>query len=330
MSKCLIGLPLGGRFPKEIKDYLEANKIEVIENPYGRKLSEEELINLIKDCDATLAAAEPYTKRVLEVAKKLKIIARMGVGYDNVDLKAATERGIYVTWTPIPELAYAMAEHTMALILTFVKRIPYMNQEVRKGIWEPEKWGTLIEDLYHLTLGLLGVGRIGGEVAKRAKAFGMNIVYYDIVRRKDLEDSLGIKYVSFNDLLSLSDILSIHTPLTPETKGMINEEAINKMKRNAIIINTARGAIIDEKALAKALMENRIAGACLDVLSEEPPTETHVFYKLGDRLQNLILTPHIGYGQHTGRAMGLTAAEDVVRVLRGEKPKYLLNVEVVK
>ncbi|GBC74898.1 Hydroxypyruvate reductase [archaeon HR06] len=330
MSKCLIGLPLGGRFPKDIKDYLEAHKIEVIENPYGRKLSEEELMSLIKDCDATLAAAEPYTKKVLEVAKKLKIIARMGVGYDNVDLKAATERGIYVTWTPIPELAYAMAEHTMALILTFVKRIPYMNQEVRKGIWEPEKWGALIEDLYHLTLGLLGVGRIGGEVAKRAKAFGMSIIYYDIVRRKDLEDSLGIKYVSFNDLLSLSDILSIHTPLTPETKGMINEEAINKMKRNAIIINTARGAIIDEKALAKALMENRIAGACLDVLSEEPPTETHVFYKLGDRLQNLILTPHIGYGQHTGRAMGLTAAEDVVRVLRGERPKYLLNIEVIK
>ncbi|MEM4312246.1 MAG: phosphoglycerate dehydrogenase [Nitrososphaerales archaeon] len=329
MSKCLIGLTLGGRFPKDIRDYLEAHRVEVIENPYGRKLNEDEVIELIKDCDATLAAAEPYTKRVIDSAKRLKIIARMGVGYDNVDLKAATEKGIFVTWTPIPELAYAMAEHTMALILTFVKRIPYMNQEIRKGIWEPEKWGIKVEDLYHLTLGLLGLGRIGGEVAKRAKTFGMNLIYYDIVRRKDLEESLGIKYVSFDELLAQSDILSIHTPLTPETKGIINEQAISKMKKNAIIVNTARGAIIDEEALSKALIENKIAGACLDVLSEEPPTKSHVFYKLGDKIPNLIFTPHLGYGQYTGRVMGITAAEEVIRVLSGEKPKYLLNTEVL-
>jgi phosphoglycerate dehydrogenase-like enzyme len=176
---------------------------------------------------------------------------------------------------------------------------------------------------------LLGVGRIGAEVAKRAKAFGMKIIYYDVVRRQDLENSLGMRFVHFDELLSESDVLSIHTPLTPQTHHVIDAKALSKMKKTAIIVNTARGPIIDEKALADALKKGEIAGAALDVFSEEPLTSSHVFHQLGESLPNLIITPHHGIGMYTVRAMIRGAAEEVVTVLSGGEPRYAVN-KIVK
>ena len=311
--------------PTEVNHLLSQHGIELTRNPHGRALSENDLIDLLKDYDAALAGPEPYTSRVMDSAPKLRIIARTGVGYDKVDVDAATQRRIYVTWTPIPELAQAMAEQTFALMLSLLKRTPLLNGAIRQGKWDRTAWSKEIRDLYPMTLGLLGTGRIGSEVAKRAKAFQMKVIYYDAIRMNDLESSLGIEYVSLDELLRRSDVLSIHVPLTPQTKGMVNADALRRMKRSAIIINTARGGIIDESALASALEEGTIGGAALDALTEEPPSEGHVFYRLGDRLPNLIVTPHTGIGTETVRAMALAAAEDVARVLNGQKPKYTLN-----
>jgi len=326
MYKCLFTAgKLSGRFPPDVKTYLGEKGIELVENPFGNAISAEQLISVIANYDAVIAGGEPYNKSTLKFASKLKIIARVGVGYDRVDLEEATRRGIFVTLTPISEIASAEAEHTFALILSFVKKIPYMNSEVRRGIWEPEKWGGLIGDLYGMTLGIVGLGRIGGEVARRAKAFGMKTFYYDVERKPELEGELGIKFSGLDELLSESDIVSLHTPLFPGTHDLINKETIAKMKKGAILINTSRGQIVDSSALYSALKTGQLSGACLDVIDEEPPSSGHVFYELGDELPNLILTQHVGYGPKTGRALVYCAAEDVVRVLRGEPPKYLLN-----
>jgi phosphoglycerate dehydrogenase-like enzyme len=185
------------------------------------------------------------------------------------------------------------------------------------------------DDLYYLSFGLLGAGRIGKEVVKRVKAFGAKVIYHDVVRAVDMEEALGVEHVTFDELLSRVDVLSIHTPLTPQTRGVINAAAIEKMKRNAVIINTARGEIIDERALADALEKGRIRGAGLDALTQEPPREGHVFYKLGDRFPNLVLTPHVGFGRHTFDLMVRAAAEDVARVLQGEVPKYSINAREI-
>jgi D-3-phosphoglycerate dehydrogenase / 2-oxoglutarate reductase len=329
-STCLLGITgVGTRYPEEVRGYLGRNNVELIENARSKVLNEEELLEVIPGVDAVLASVEPYTARVLGAAERLRVISRVGVGYNNIDLAAATKEGISVTWTPIPELAYAVAEHAFAHILSFAKKIPLMNRDVREGRWESEKWSTQMVDLYGSTIGLLGLGRIGSEVARRAKAFRMKVIYYDVVRRKDLEKSLGLTYVSFDMLFSEADVVSIHTPLTPETRGIVDRRAIGLMKKDAVLVNTARGPIVEEAALAEALESGKIGGACLDVLSEEPPTGGHAFYKLGDRLPNLILTPHLDYGPRTARVMIMTAAEDLVRVLNGQRPRYLLNQDVI-
>jgi phosphoglycerate dehydrogenase-like enzyme len=316
--------------PPELKPHFEENSIELTENPLGHALSEDELLTFLPRFDAALAGPEPYTERVIAACPNLKIIARTGVGYDKVDVEAASRRGIYVTWTPIPELSYAIAEQTFALILSFIKRIPHLNQSIREGKWDRAKWSKEIENLYPKTLGLLGLGRIGAEVARRAKSHRMSLIYYDSVRMLELEEELGIRYTSLDELLSTADIISIHVPLTPATRGLINDRTIRKMKTTAIIVNTARGAIIDEQALAQALKERRLGGALLDVLSEEPPSETNVFFKLGERFPNLVITPHVAQGPQTLRAMTLAAADDIIRVLDGRTPRYLLNKDTLE
>lgn len=317
------------RFPEDIVEYLAAHGIEPIRNPYTGAISEDQLIELIKDADATLSAGEAYSARVFGSLPKLKIVARVGVGFDAVDVKAATEMGVIVTTTPVHELAQGMAEHTFALLLSFVKKVPQMNADLRQGEWRTGLWGKQVGDLYGLTFGLFGVGRIGSETAKRAKAFDMKLVYHDVVRREDLEMSLGMEYVSFDRLLAESDVLSLHAPLTPQTRGIINDAAFSKMKPTAVLINTARGAVVDEAALVRALEQKRIAGACIDAFTIEPLAPPHPFYKLQDKLPNLILTPHMGYGSRTGRSMMYYAADQAIDALAGGTPKNMLNPEVI-
>jgi phosphoglycerate dehydrogenase-like enzyme len=315
--------------PSELEGFLRGRGVEFAYNPLKRALREEDMASVLKGYDAALAGGEPYTEKVMDAAPDLKIIARTGVGYDQIDVPAATKRGIVVTTTPIPELSYAVAELAIGHLLGFVKRIPQLNRAIRLGEWDRQKWTQEVGDAYHLTLGLLGAGRIGFEVAKRAKALGMHVIYHDVVRMAEVEKAAGAEFVGLDELLSRADAISIHTPLTPATRGMVNREFLGKMKKSAFLINTARGKIVDEGALAEALTEGRIAGACLDVLNEEPPSEKSPFYRLGDRIPNLILTPHAANGPYTFGRMAMAAAEDVARVLEGNPPVYPLNKEAL-
>lgn len=317
------------RFPQDVRETLTSRGFEIISNPYPGAISEDQLIELISEADGTLAANEPYTARVFDALPRLKIVSRVGVGFDTVDVRAATDRGVIVTTTPVRELAQAMAEHTFALLLSLAKKVPQMDADVRKGEWRGTYWGGQVVDLYGLTLGLFGVGRIGSEVAKRARSFEMKLIYHDVVRREDLERSLGMEYVSFERLLSDSDVLSLHSPLSPETRHAIDDAALARMKPTAILVNTSRGAVIDEAALARALEAGRIAGACLDAYSTEPLAPPHPFYKLGERFPNLVLTPHLGYGPRTGRAMIHQAAAQVIDALDGRVPQNVLNPDVL-
>lgn len=323
MHRCLYAGTLA--VPSETKADLASAGIELVVNPHGRALSEDDLISLLGDFDAVLAGPERYSAGVISSSERLRIIARTGVGYDKVDVNAATQNHVYVTWTPVPELASSVADMAVGLMLALVKRIPQLNEEVREGRWERQRWSTEVGDLRGHTLGLLGLGRIGSEVAARAKTFGMRVIYYDVVRMEQRERELSIEYVPLEQLLARSDVLSIHAPLTPETKNIIDHAALEKMKPTAFLVNTSRGELVDEKALAEALRSKRLAGAGLDVLSQEPPTAGHVFYKLGEDLPNLILTGHVAFGKDTFGAMVAAACEDVKRALRGETPRYLLN-----
>ncbi len=315
--------------PSELEGFLRGRGVEFAYNPLKRALREEDMASVLKGYDAALAGGEPYTEKVMDAAPDLKIIARTGVGYDQIDVPAATKRGIVVTTTPIPELSYAVAELAIGHLLGFVKRIPQLNRAIRLGEWDRQKWTQEVGDAYHLTLGLLGAGRIGFEVAKRAKALGMHVIYHDVVRMAEVEKAAGAEFVGLDELLSRADAISIHTPLTPATRGMVNREFLRKMKKSAFLVNTARGKIVDEGALAEALTEGRIAGACLDVMNEEPPSEKSPFYRLGDRIPNLILTPHAANGPYTFGRMAMAAAEDVARVLEGNPPVYPLNKEAL-
>ena len=330
-KKCLFTFRLGDstKFLTDLSETFKARDIELKVNILGRIHTEEELIAELSDAEAVLAGIDPYTARVMDSAKKLKIIARIGVGYETVDLAAATQRGIYVTWTPIPELAKAVADETFALMLSVLRKVPQLNRHVREGGYDIEMASAISLDIYPLTLGIIGLGKIGAEVAKRAACFGMKVLYYDAIRRQDLEKEWNLQYVPLEELLASSDIVTIHTPLTPETRGMIGKREISLMKKGAVIVNTARGPIIQEQPLYDALVEERLGGAGLSVLSEEPPTPKSPFYKLGDKLPNVLFLPHTGAAINTRRLIALTAAEDVIAVLEGRQPKYLLNKEVL-
>lgn len=325
MLKCLYAGTLA--LPAEAREALATHGVELVRKRLARPPRERELQSAIANVDAVLAGAEPYTAKLIESAHRLKIIARTGIGYDAIDIRAAAAKGVIVTWTPIPELASSVAEHTIALILASSRRIPFLDREVRQGRWERSKWSGDISDLHGQTLGILGLGRIGKEVARRGGAFGMRVVYHDLRRMADAERELGVRYASFGELLEISDILSLHIPLTPRTYNLIDSKAISRMKSTAVLVNTSRGAVVDESALAEALRKGIIRGAALDVMTEEPPSRKHVFYKLRDELPSLILTPHLGAGRDAFRAMAGTAVADVIRVLGGEKPRYPLVAE---
>lgn len=323
MKRCLaLALSIYPSDYTELRAIFFSHDIEIRSNPLGRKPTDNELTSMLEGVDGVLAGSETYNGSVFGSARNLRIVARVGVGYENVDIKAATQHHVVVTWTPIPELAVSVAEETFALILSLLKRTPQRDYEMREGRYDTS---VPTSDAFSLTLGILGLGRIGFEVAKRAKSFEMRLLYHDSVRKKELEQELGITYVSFDTLLKESDIVSVHIPHTSETNRIVGADEFGQMKKDAYLINTARGAIIDEKALLEALEDEKIAGAALAVYSQEPPTEKHPFYKIDRRLPNTILVPHMAVGATTRKAMMRAAAEDVIAVLEGKKPRYPLN-----
>jgi len=268
---------------------------------------------------------------LLQQAKKLRIIAQYAVGYDNIDVSCATQLGIYVTNTP-GVLTEATAELTWALILAVARRIVESDHFVRWGEWDRLKTGwhphmMLGVELKGKVLGVIGLGRIGSRVAEiGVKGFNMKAIYYDVKRNEKIEKELGMEYRDLDTLLREADIISIHVPLTKETYHMINEERLKKMKRGAILINTARGAIIDTKALVKALEEGWIAGVGLDVFEQEPLPLNHPL----TAFKNVVLVPHIGSATYESRhAMAELVAENLIAFYEGREPPTLVNKEVL-
>ena len=271
-------------------------------------LSPPELMKEVAEADVLVVrSATKVTREVIEAGKKLKIIARAGVGLDNIDQEAARERGIKVLNAP-ESVSVAVAELVMGFMLSWCRKIPAADSSMKQGQWEKSKFmGT---ELRGKTLGIVGTGRIGLEVARRARAFDMKLLGYDIVQNPEFT-ALGGKYVDLETLLKSSDFVSLHVPLTDQTRNMIGEKELKMMKKTAVLINTARGAVVNEEALIRALQEGWIAGACLDVYWREPLGD-HVLTKLS----NVILTPHIGAStEEAQREAALVIAEKIRREL---------------
>jgi glyoxylate reductase len=290
--------------------------------------SKEEIIRRIKDKQALVSLlTDPIDEEVINSAPNLRIIAQYAVGFDNIDLKAATKRGIYVTNTP-EVLTETTADFAFALMLAVARRVAEADKYVRNGKWKVA-WHPLMmlgEDVHGRTLGIVGLGRIGCAVARRAKGFDMKILYYDVIRREDLERELGIKYVDLETLLRESDFVTIHTPLTPETYHLIGEKQLRMMKKTAFLINTSRGKVVDQKALYKALKEGWIAGAALDVFEQEPISMDDPLLEL----ENVVLAPHIASATHETRSkMAEIVAENLLAFKRGEVPPTLVNKDVL-
>ncbi len=284
------------------------------------------LISKIKDKDGMICY--PYDSidaDVINAGTKLKAISTYSVGYDHIDVKTATSRGIPVGYTP-EVLTRATADMTMALMLSLFRRIPEGDKLIRN-----DKWNTIFgpyeflgTDLYQKTLGIFGMGRIGKAVAKRAAGFEMNIIYHNRTRLSIKEEKkLGVKYVLLDNLFRTSDVVSIHSPHTPQTHEIVNLKLLKKMKKTSFLINTARGKIINEKDLAIALKRKIIAGAGLDVFQREPINSKHPIVKTN----NSILTPHSGSATiETRKKMAEIAIRNLVLSLSGRKPIYQVRL----
>jgi D-3-phosphoglycerate dehydrogenase len=283
--------------------------------------TEDEVIAAAHDADAIIFAFAPITAHVLDALPKVRVAVRNGVGYDAIDVQAATDRGIWVANVPdycIPEVA----DHAMAMLLGLARKMLPLDAHVRRGEFSTIQASRPIYRIEGKTLGLVGMGRIGREVAKRAKAFGLNVIVFDKYLSPEQADAAGARLASFDDVMSHSDFISVHTPLTNETRHMMNAEAIRKMKKTAYLINVARGAIIDTVALAQALMQGEIAGAGIDVFENEPLPADH---PLRDA-PNTILHPHAAwYSEESLTQLQASAGEEVARVLRGEPLKNPVN-----
>lgn len=262
---------------------------------------------------------------LLSQAANIKVVSNMAVGFDNIDIAACTERGIPVGNTP-GVLTEGTADLTMAILLAAARRLFEANQDARQGkwkTWSPTGW--LGKDLSGATLGIIGMGQIGSAVAERASGFGMDIIFSDPDPNKEMTDKLGAKHVSFEQLLQESDFISLHIPLTPQTRHMINEDELKIMKPSALLINTSRGPIVNQDALINALRDDWIAGAALDVTDPEPLPPEHPLFKL----PNCLIVPHIGSATwNTRRHMAERACVNLLAGLEGQRLPYCVNPEV--
>jgi D-3-phosphoglycerate dehydrogenase len=263
--------------------------------------------------DGIIVGIDPITKRVIDNASKLKVISKYGVGVDNIDLESAKERNILVTNTPNAN-SNAVAELTLGLIISVLRSISLSDRRVRE-----KKWDRFIGyELYGKTLGVIGTGSIGKRVIKLLRGFDLNILCYDKFPDYELAEKENLKYVNFDELLKRSDIITIHIPLTEETRHLISERELSLIKKTAVIINTSRGGIINERYLYKFLKEGKIYGAGLDVLEDEPPQNSPLI-----ELDNVVITSHIGaHIQESIENMAFMAIDNLISVLKGKEPKY--------
>lgn len=289
---------------------------DLLFNPYGRPLTEEELIPLLSECDGYLAGLDFVTEHVLEKCPRLKVISRYGAGYDRVDLAAAKKMGIAVTNTPGAN-AEAVGELAIALTLSVARRIAPLDTATRKGEWVRSTG----MELKGKTMGIIGLGSIGRIVARCAIGFQMNVIAYDPFIDTGSLDSTQIQTCTLEQIYEQADVISLHLPLTASTKHLIDSDALSKMKSSAILINTSRGGIIDEDAAYKALKNGQLGGLGLDVYEMEPPENSPLF-----TLDNVVVTPHTG--AHTREAtlhMADLSVRNLIAVLSGQNCPYIVN-----
>jgi len=293
------------------------------EVPPGRQV----LLEHVRDVEGLLCLlTDKVDAELMNKAPKLRVVSNYAVGYDNVDVVEATRRGIIVTNTP-DVLTETAADLAFALMMAAARRIVEGDKLVRAGNWKT--WGPLIllgQDIHGATLGIIGFGRIGRAVARRAQGFGMKSLYYDLRRADEVEKELGVEYAEFERLLTESDFVTVHTNLTTETHNLIGAKELARMKKTAVLVNTARGPIVDNIALFEALRDRKIAFAALDVTEPEPIPSNHPLLSLS----NVIITPHIASATVATRTkMGLMAADNLISGLKGQIPPNPVNPEIL-
>jgi len=298
----------------EAKQMLTDAGFELVCNDTGRKLDRDEQKAMIADAYAIIAGTEPYDADMLSACKELKVMVRFGVGTDNFDLKTMREMGVQVG---VIANHNAVAEFALTLLLSTLKNVPLYDTAVRNAGWNRYT----MRELSGKTVGLMGFGRIGRRLAQLLSGFGTNTIAYDPFMNEEAAKQLNVKPVSFDELLAQSDIVSLHLPMSPETRHIINEDTLAKMKDGAILINTARGGLVSEKALVAALESGKLAGAGLDVYETEPVTPGNPLYGI----QNTVLSPHVSaLSIETNFEAGMTCARSILQVSEGGKPVYPL------
>jgi len=312
-----------------VSDPLSQRGLEILEKEKNLRfdlkpgLAPEELKKILPEYDAIIIRSETKLKAdIIEAGNRLKVIGRAGIGLDNVDLSAATKKGVVVMNTP-QENAIAAAEHTIAMMLAASRKIPQATASMRAGKWEKKKFMGV--ELYNKTLGLIGIGVIGTIVADRARGLKMKAIGYDPYLPAEAAEKKGVELVSLDELLSRSDFITIHTPLTEETRDLIDENALSKMKDGVILVNCARGGIINEKHLYEAIRAGKVAGAALDVFEKEPATGNPLL-----ELEGVISTPHLGAA--TGEAqenVAIAIAQQIVDYLVHGEARNAVNMPAV-
>lgn len=318
MYKVLVSDPISDL---GIQQLVDANDV-VVEKKTG--LSEDELVAIIGDYDALLVRSQTrVTERIMKAGTKLKVIGRAGVGVDNIELEPATQRGIIVINAPDGN-TITTCEHTFAMMMALARHIPQAYAKTVQGTWDRKTF--LGVELRNKTLGVLGMGRIGSEVAKRAKAFGMDILAYDPFLTEERAEKLQVKLASVDDIIRNADFMTVHTPLTPETRHMISRPQFEVMKKGMRIINCARGGVVDEMALVEAIDEGIVAGAAFDVFESEPPAADHPFLNH----PSIIVTPHLGASTVEAQEnVAIDVSEQVLHILRNEPFKNAVNMPAV-
>lgn len=303
-------------------------EFEVEINPHDRELSKEELAEAVKGKDALMCLlTDTVDDQILEAADRLKIVANYAVGFNNIDVNAASKRGIAITNTP-GVLTETTADFAWTLLMAVARRLCEAERFLRAGKFKGWKPLLLLgDDIYGKVLGIVGMGRIGKAVAERAKCFKMKIIYYDERRlAAEEENQLNAEFYPFEKLIKESDFVSLHVPLTESTKYMIGGKELEEMKETAYLINTARGPVVDEKALIEALKNKNISGAALDVFEYEPYVPEELI-----ELENAVLAPHVASAtRETRERMGMIAAENIIAALKNEQIPNLINKEMLK
>ncbi len=286
-------------------------------------LKEDALLQIIGDYDALVVRSQTkVTRKVIDAAKKLRVVGRAGVGVDNVDVDAATKRGIIVMNTPGGN-TISTAEHTFSMIMALSRKIPQAHASMKAGRWDRKSFEGV--ELHNKTLGIIGMGRIGGEVARRAIAFGMRVLAYDPFLSLSRAKALQVEVVELDEIYGRSDFITIHVPMTDQTRGMINKDAIAKMKKGVRLVNCARGGLIVEADLLEALKSGKVAGAALDVYEAEPPKDSPLL-----ALDNVVMTPHLGASTTEAQeSVGTEVAEQIADVLTGGTIRNAVNMPTI-